>query len=547
MKLTRMIIALGMVGMSAYAAPVLAQTAKAAYLTYDGGTQWLAPDDGLANTPGALGLVQNFKPALSLPTYTGLSFGGVTQADMRIMLGGSYIPPDTMGAVGASQFMETTNGVYAIYNKNNGALQSMTRADTFWNAAGATGGLNGDARVMFDGKSQKWIALQFGASVSDIQIAVSTTSDALGPWRSTKFSGFAGGTADFPTLAMDNKAVYIGTNNFSADGNFAGTTLNVINRNDLFGLTPSAANVKQFVTPYTGNGGDLDHGFAIQGVNSNDAGAGRMIAASLFSNDTIRYDIHNPGSAGATLGPATHLGLNDYEASNGGGRQPDGTRNIDAGDQRIGSSVWEQNGKIYSVYTATPVGGSHTEVRYVVTDAATNEVLQQGSIGDATHDYYQGSLSVNKHGQVVIGYNRSGDNPLDGNVSVMARTYNSLASGALVQTNELMLHVSPVDDYHNGSKQGVPVPDGSRQRWGDYSAVSLDPNNSQNFWVIGEYADNWNNAGGGHPNGTGGSNWGTWIAEVTVSPVPEPTGYAMLIGGLLAMGGLTRRRKAGQV
>ena len=535
--------ALALIASSAMAAQV-----KDAYLDFDGGPQWLpAATDGLsgAQTTGAAlrSLPQNQSPASAV----GLTFKGVSQFDLRNILGGSFIPPDTMGAIGASQFMETTNGVYAVYSKASGALQSMVDARAFWAAAGMSdgSGLNGDARVLFDKSSQKWIALQFGASVADIQIAVSTTSNALGAWRSTKFTGFAGGTADYPTLAIDQKAIYIGTNNFDGSDSFAGTTLNVISRSDLLGGgAPTTASLKQFYTPFPGTG--EDRGFAIQGVNNSGPDSGHVIAASVFSNDSIRYNVANPGTAGATTGPVTFLGLTNYAISNGGGRQPDGTRNIDPLDQRIGASVWEQNGKIYAVYTATKVGGDHTEVRWIVSNAATNAVIQEGVIGDATHDFYEGSLTVNAAGQVVIGYNRSGFSAADGKVSFLARTYNSNAGGQLVQTNELLLHVSAVDDYHNGSVEGAPAK--GPQRWGDYSAVTLDPNNDQSFWAIGEYAEVWNNVGGcspGHPPGctlSGGSSWGTWISEINLAPVPEPGTYAIMIAGLLALGAMSRRK-----
>ena len=467
------------------ASSAMAQVAKDAYTDFEGGPLWLpGATDGLSgpqivpqvSVSSSKGVPQNLSAA-----SVGNSFKGVSQFDLRGILGGSFIPPDTMGAVGATQFMETTNGVYAVYSKTNGALQSKVDARAFWAAAGMTdgSGLNGDARVLFDKPSQRWMALQFGASLADIQIAVSNSSDALGGWKSTKFTGFAGGAfggiADFPTLAIDTKGVYIGTNNFNCNNSlcnafsFAGTSLNVIARSDLLGSgAPTTASLKQFNTSLASG---VDRGFAIQGVNSTGPNAGRIIAAALNANDSIRYNVSNPGTSGATLGPVTNLGLTNYANANGGGRQPDGTRNIDPSDQRIGSSAWEQNGKIYAVYTATAVGGDHTEVRYVVTNAATNAVIQQGSIGDATHDYFEGSLTVNGSGQVVIGYNRSGsqttdlngDGKADGNVSFMARTFNSDLAGNLVQTGELLLHVSDVSDYHNGSVQGAAAV--GRQRW----------------------------------------------------------------------------------
>ena len=545
------------------ATSALAQV-KDGFLDFDGKPDFLPGNtDGLSGQSGAGnkgsgassgGGFVNSAPLGS--SSVGLSFNGVSQFDLRNILGGSFIPPDTMGAIGASQFMETTNGVYAIYDKSTGALQSKVDARAFWAAAGVNdgSGLGGDARVLFDKTSQKWIALQFGLSFSDIQIAVSTTSNALGPWQSTKFTGFAGGIADFPTLAIDAKGVYIGTNDFSSGGSFQGTTLNVIARSDLLGAgAPTAANVKQFNTPFTGGAGDQDRGFAIQGVNSSGPNSGLVIAASLFANDSLRYNVSNPGTPGATTGPVTYLGLTDYELSNGGGRQPDGTRNIATGDQRISSNAWEQNGKIYAVYTATPLGGDHTQVRWVVINAHTNAIIQEGTISDPNFDFYYGSLAVNEFGQVVIGYNRSGlttndlngDGKFDGNVSFFARTYNSDALGQLYQTDELLLHASDINDYHNGSFQGQDA--AGRQRWGDYSAVTLDPNNSHSFWAIGEYANVWNNRAGctpGNPPGCtqgGGSSWGTWISQIDV--VPEPQTYMLIIVGLLALGATTRRGK----
>lgn len=73
---------------------------------------------------------------------------------------------------------------------------------------------------MFNAQYNRWVAIGFGTNAKDIQIVVSDTDDALGGWKSTLFEGYnpAGlfrPIADYPTLAMDANAMYIGTNNFA--------------------------------------------------------------------------------------------------------------------------------------------------------------------------------------------------------------------------------------------------------------------------------------------------------------------------------------------
>ncbi|WP_293901882.1 PEPxxWA-CTERM sorting domain-containing protein [Phenylobacterium sp.] len=481
-------------------------------------------------------------------------FQGVSQYDVA-SYARNFIPPDTMGAVGKTQFTEFVNGGFAVFDKATGNTTKATSDLAFWAAAGQTGA-NGDSRVMYNKAADRWIALSFGDSVSDIQIAVSNTSDATGIWQSTKFTGFAGGTADYPTLALDNNAVYIGTNNFNAAGNFRGTTLNVIPLASLIGpAAPSVAGLQQLVAPCN-PATCTDAGFAIQGVNSTGPGStGHIVAASLLFDDVLRYDLANAGSGAATYQNAAYVGIQDY-GSNNAARQPNqvpdiftngdfpsNDRVVDTLDQRIGSSSYEVNGRIYSVYTVTPLNGDHTYVRYDVIDAATNALLDEGAIGDGLHDYWEGSLAVNKYGQVVIGYNRSGSDPSDGNISFLAQAFSTGIGGKLAKRgDEQLLKVSLVDDYHNGSTFGKIA--AGRQRWGDYSAVSLDPTNDREFWVIGEYAREYNNEASGHPGGSGGSRWSTWISELNVgTAVPEPATWTLMLAGFGLLGSALRRRR----
>jgi hypothetical protein len=535
------------------------QEAKPEYLEFEERAQVF---DAPSGSVGAQGSVQIFGPIGSGPSVI-KSFEGISQYDTAA-LGRNFIPPDTMGAAGKTQYMEMANGAVAVYDKATGARTSLISDVAFWGGAGQTGA-NGDQRVMYDANSSRWVAIGFGANVSDIQIAVSATSDALGPWQSTKFTGYAGfgfgATADYPTLAIDNNAIMIGTNNFaptSAGGanSFRGTTLDIIPLSSLLGPgAPTTTGMVQFNTPYTAPTAanpnppnDYSRGFAIQGVNSNDPSTtSNILAVSLTGAGLTRYDVLNSGTAGATRTAATDFIANSGYDGNGPGRQPGvatgNGRVIDTLDDRVASSVFEVNGKIYSVHTVTKTGTDHTYVRYVVLDSQTNAILDEGDIGDGVHDYYQGSLAVNPFGQVVIGYDRSGSDPTDGRITFMARSFDTVGTGQLIQRgDELTLKVSLVDDYHNGSLDGQAA--AGRQRWGDYSAVSLDPEDPYTFWAIGEFAREYNDAAGGHPGGTGGSRYGTFIAEIGITPVPEPMTWVLMLAGFGLAGLAARRRRA---
>ena len=489
-------------------------------------------------------------------TFT-LGFEGISQYD-GASFGRNFIPPDTMGAVGRSQYMETSNGAYAVFDKYNGTRLSLVSDVAFWAAAGQTGA-NGDSRVMYNAAASRWVVVSFGANTKDLQIAISDTDNALGGWQSVKFEGYGGfgfgAVADYPTLALDTNAVYIGTNNFapaSAGGgnSFRGTTLNVIPLDSLFGAgAPTVTGIKQFVTDFPGT--FEDRGFALQGVNSTNAGSsGTVLAASLFEFDSLGFKVNNLTSSDATagtLGAASYLGQSAF-TSPGKARQPSvaiaaNQRVIDALDERISSSVYEVNGRIYMVHTVNDAldGRDETRVRYTVLDANTFAILAEGNIGEAGYDYYQGSIAVNEFGEVAIGYNRSGLDPTTGKISFLAQLFRTMSDGTLQSMGaEMPLKESLTDDYHNGSIFGQAAR--GRQRWGDYSQVSVDPSNAHNFYLIGQFAREYNLPEFGHPGGTGGSRWGTFIAVLT-TPVPEPQTWAMMVFGFGLMGYAMRRRR----
>jgi hypothetical protein len=60
-------------------------------------------------------------PSTDQPAYTnGLSFAGVGQGDYGFS--DQYAPPDTNGAVGATQHVQWVNTYFAVFDKKTGAL-----------------------------------------------------------------------------------------------------------------------------------------------------------------------------------------------------------------------------------------------------------------------------------------------------------------------------------------------------------------------------------------------------------------------------------------
>ncbi|MFO0690052.1 MAG: integrin alpha [Myxococcota bacterium] len=457
------------------------------------------------------------------------------------------VVPDTMGAVGLTQFLEFSNGNVSVYDKVTGVLQSRVSDQAFWQQAGVPEAKGiytlGDQRVIFDAATQRWIASGYGPTTDKTNLAVSATADPLGVWRGVQFAGVAAGEyADRPTLAVDRDGVYVATTRFSAAQTFIRAMLHVIPKADLLGGIPSLARKTDFSLP---NAGSLVP-FVVQGAVNRGLGGqrGEFLTNNAHSGNLVRFTVDGVGGSSPTLSTLAPVFAGPLQLSSARARQPDGTRLVPTLDDLLTANVVRVGNRIFVVRTVhrTPLGSA--VVNWQVIDATTGLLIDEGDLGGGGFDAYQGSIAVNDYGQAVVGYNRSSfqtadvddDGKPDGRISFLAQAFVTDAGGGLDPAGDpVVLRVSDVDDYRCGSHTLVS---NCETRWGEASAVTIDPTDPRVFYAIGETAAPWAIYPGGSSEF---SVWQTYIARIRL--VPEPGRGAGLVAGLGLMALLAGRRR----
>ncbi|MGC8668361.1 MAG: hypothetical protein ACP5VE_09640 [Chthonomonadales bacterium] len=458
-------------------------------------------------------------PAASQAQFViGANFTGSTKG-----IQSNFIPPDTMGAIGPNHFVETLNGSFRVYDRTGIVLQSKS-LDKFWKDATGTqpNVFSFDPRILYDASTNRWFATALdnpGVSNNAILLAVSQTADPTGAWTGFRIDSdptVKGHWADFDTLGMNGQGIYISVNAFKTSASSNGITLVAVNKASLVGGSLTGS-IWYNVDPN-------DTGYSVQPIVDTTGGGTPQNLYSAYNAPAGKFKLSTITGAneGNTLNTAGGLiNVNAYNdpplaAQNGG------PNTIEAGDTRLGSNLVRVGGNVWGVETVS--SGGRSALRWFRIDPTTNTIAEEGIIGDATHDYYEGSIAVNGAGDVVIGYTRSGD-------TEYASSYASTGffNGVTTAFNAPMLLKAGVASYS--------VLDGSgRNRWGDYSATMVDPTNPSHFWTIQEWA-------------SGSNVWSTQITELVKGPggaVPVSGWQTTLIGsGLAGLAWMRRRRAQG--
>lgn len=457
----------------------------------------------------------------------GANFNGIFDAQNVPLVGGHLTPPDQGLCVGpasavaadlgvsgnTSVVIEMTNEAYTVYDKSGNVLFGPDSLADLFN----DGNASGDPECNYDPGTHSFLFTEIGI---DPTFTFYTTDIAV--MNANGYAAYGldtgeGGNClpDFPQQGFNDNAFYVTVREFCGENeDFEGATLFGLSMSQLAGLSQSV-NVVNFpglvdgagipvdgLRPAIGNGTDTEYllnaiAYDAQGNSTNASNldlwkvtGGQNITSG---SGTVSLSEQNvPSEPYAYPVDATSTGDGSISDHNG---KPEITSEtfLDPVDSRVEQVQFVNTGGAPGLYTsldsALTVGNDSTPVdgaAWFNVNPATGKVIHQGYVALAGNNLLMPSIVRSGSGTLNMGFSMTGPdlNPSTGYV-VSKNMGNSFGP---VQTTGM--GYGPHLSYS-------PILFG-RHRWGDYSAIALDPA-SGNVWMADEYtfdqgpdpADNW--------------------------------------------------------
>ena len=402
-------------------------------------------------------------------------------------------PPDTNGAVGTTQYVQIVNTVFTVYDKTTGAvITGPTATNTLWSGFGGSCSTanDGDGTVAFDKLANRWVFQQFVVSTLPYMdcIAVSQTADATGAYNRYAFSFGNSNFPDYPKLGVWPDGYYESFNIFLNGASFTGPDACAVDRSNM--LTGAGARpIQCFQQSSSLNPllpSDLD------GTTAPPTGEPNFFMTFGGSGvlKLFKYHVDFTTPSNSTFTGPTNISVAAFTPAPGTVAQPSPGEALDTLSDRPMYRLPYRNFGSHESLAFSHSVGSPSGVRWyeIQNPAGTPTVAQQGTYSPDSSNRWMGSTAMDSAGDQAIGFSVvSSSAGLDPTVRIAGRTPTD-AGG----TMESELNVVT----------GTGVQQSTSNRWGDYSALQVDPVDDCTFWYTQEYIKT-----------TGSFNWATRIAN----------------------------------
>jgi hypothetical protein len=427
-------------------------------------------------------------PATHAPTAN-LNFEGLGSGSLGFTPNAA--PPDTNGAVGSTQFVQWVNESFAVFNKSTGALIAGPIAgNSLWSGFGGGCQTNndGDPIVLYDKAANRWVFSQFSVSTTPFLqcVAVSTTSDATGTFNrySFQYSNFD----DYPKMGVWTDAYYQTFNMFSGNS-FVGSDACAYNRTAMLNGQPATQICFQ-----QGNsvGGLLPSD--LDGSTAPPAGSPNFLVFFGTNNlNLFKFHVDFATPANSTFTGPTVIPVAAFTPLCNGGTcvpQPGTNQALDSlGDRLMYRLAYRNLGTHESlVVNHSVVAGSSGGVRWyeLQNPNGTVTLAQQSTFAPDSNFRWMGSIGMDQAGNMAMGYSIS-SSTVNPSIAITGRAASDPANTMQAETTII---------------SGTGSQTGGLNRWGDYSAITIDPVDDCTFWYTQEYMKT-----------TGSFNWNTRIAN----------------------------------
>jgi hypothetical protein len=488
-----------------------------------------------------------------LQNFAGLSFGDAVTGGTA----GAGWPPDINGDVGLSYYIEAVNDAWGIYNKTGTLLASFTE-NSLWSSA-ATGTPcdshnQGDPVVIYDQFNDHWFLTDFAFTVVANKptapfyqcFAVSKTSDPVagGYWLyavkiDTGSAGQApaGTLGDYPHFGNWNDGcLYMASNGFPEPGGtlFSGEVFGSFNKvamesgtvlsgsNSALGFLSGTAAFTMIPSNIVGRGvgslpasgtpnyfvSESESSFAWE-VRKFTPGATCGAGGSLGASNNVSQAVYNVANDEIVPQPAPATGSNNLDSLPDRMMQKVQYRKVGAAE-----SLWVTH-TVLTGAVGTTTGSQWAQLNVNGGTVAGSPVQEQIYTPDTTLYRWMGSIASDHVGDAALGYSTA---------NATSPNFPSIAySGRLVTDPLNNLPQTEIQMIAGSGSQVNTINSNPVHRWGDYTAMSVDPSDDCTFWYTNEYYDT-------QANGTSG-NWHTRIGSFKFPTCTAPTAAAATISG----------------